>query len=305
MVLDNADGGSPSPPTISGDKIIWTTTDSVIAVPQSGGTPMTVASEHDVANAVVVGDVIYFHGLKLVPNSDPSIPPQAVAVVYSVPLAGGTPTIIDDLGDLLPLAADDSSIYLGGNAVAIRRWTPASGESSDLRIDTGLLVDDIAIAGDYVYVAAQDIATGGLTNGVIARIAKAGGQMNRLVTNIGHPFHVKADSTGIYWAEDPPALFGAGTGRLARSDLSGGSSMALVSGVPRSLAVIDGQVLFSTGVEINRVSTKGGKVTPVATGLMNAGMLVGAKGYVVWVDPAQQAFSGTTSPNLMITCLPP
>ena len=53
------------------------------------------------------------------------------------------------------------------------------------------------------------------------------------------------------------------------------------------------------------IATKGGQVTPIATGLMNAGLLVGVNGNVVWVDPVDQALSSTVSPSVMTACVIP
>src|SRR5665811_645199 len=155
-VLYSTDGGTASQPSVANDQVIIATTSAIVVVPRSGGAPTVISSEVTASSAVVLNGIVYFRGLEIIPNANPALPSQSVPTLYSVPLAGGSTKAIEGFGGFTPLAADDTSIYLGGNASAIRRWTPASGGSIDLPMPPGILVDDIAVAGNYVYIAAQD-----------------------------------------------------------------------------------------------------------------------------------------------------
>lgn len=302
--LFTSTGETVSQPVLAPNEVIFATTDAILGIALAGGMPTTLAREKAPSAPVLLNGVLYFGGLKIVPNVDPAAPPQSVPTLYSVPVAGGDSTAMTGMGELTPVAADDTSLYLKGNAAAIRRWTPSSGSSIDLPLDFGISIDDIAVSGNYVYVAAQDLAVTGLSNGVIARIPKDGGPMSRLVTNIGHPFHIAVDGDGLYWAEDPPALFGAGSGRLARSGLDGSATSTLVNQAPLSLVISNRRVVFSTGTEIDSVPTNGGQITLLASGFQDAGMITGANGILVWVDPSNPAFGSTTPPIVMTACAP-
>jgi hypothetical protein len=140
---------------------------------------------------------------------------------------------------------------------------------------------------------------------VIARIPKTGGSVQRIVTNIGHPGNLAADASGLYWSQDPPAAFGAGPGRLARSNLDGSAPSTLLSQEPISLVAANGRLYFSTGSEIESISVTGGATTTLASNLTFAGLLTVAGGNVVWIDPYGQALSGTAPLNVMTACATP
>jgi hypothetical protein len=163
------------------------------------------------------------------------------------------------------------------------------------------MIDAIAVHGDYVYVAGQDFAN--LTsnqNGVIERVPKGGGQAERIVSNIGHPWNLVADETGLYWVQDPPNY---GSGSIVHSNLDGSSAKTFVASGARSLALANGRLYFALD-GINSVPTTGGTPTSIASGLTSPGMLVVAGGNVVWVDPVVRAFSDPTVPKEMTACVP-
>jgi len=300
-----SDGGIVQQPVVSDGTVFIATTDTVVTVPVTGGTYGVLAQESTPHGLAVLSGLVYFAGLKIVPNMDPMLPPDSVPTFYQVPVGGGTVSAVPGIGSFVPLASDDTSLYLDEGAGSIVRWNPTSNMSVDLDMDLTLLVDDIAIAGGYLYLAAQDISQGGFANGLIGRIPLTGGTVERLVVGIGHPFSVAADAQGIYWAEARPALWGNATGRLASSPLAGGGTTTLVDKDPVSVALMNGTVIFSLGTEIDAVPTNGGQVRTIASGLTNAGMLVAQGGRVIWVDPWSQGSRSTTSPKVMSACVGP
>jgi hypothetical protein len=290
-----SEGGLVAQPVVSDGTVFIATTDTVVTVPVAGGAYGVLAQESTPHGLAVLSGLVYFAGLEIVPSMDPMVPAESVPTLYEVPVGGGAASAVPGFGSFVPLASDDTSLYLGAGAGRIVRWNPTSNMSVDLDIDSTLLVDDLAIAGDYLYLAAQDISHGGFANGLIGRIPLTGGSLDRLVVGIGHPFHVAADAQGIYWAEDPRGLVGYANGRLASSPLGGGGTITLMDKEPVSVALMNGTAISSLGTEIDAVPTNGGQVRTIATGLTNAGMIVGQSGRVIWVDPAIQPLGSATS----------
>jgi hypothetical protein len=300
-----SDGGIVAQPVVSDGTVFIATTDTVVTVPVAGGAYGVLAQESTPHGLAVLSGLVYFAGLEIVPSMNAMVPAESVPTLYQVAVGGGTVSAVPGFGSFVPLASDDTSLYLNVGSTRVLRWNPTSDMSVDLDIDSTLLVDDIAIAGDYLYLAAQDISQGGFANGLIGRIPITGGSLDRLVVGIGHPFHVAADAQGIYWAEDPRGLVGNATGRLASSPLGGGGTITLMDKEPISVAMMNGTAIFSLGTEIDAVPTNGGQVRTIAPGLTNAGMIVAQSGRVIWVDPAFQGFESTTSPRVMSACVGP
>jgi hypothetical protein len=266
----------------------------------NGGDVRTLTTATSPSSAIVLNELVYYSGLATVPDAGFPIPSELQFFV--VPMAGGTPTSIPTLMGLTPVGEDNSTLFLSGGAGAFDRWSPPSGVPMPVPFDQTLLVDGITIQGDYIYLAAQDITMGGFSNGLIARVPKAGGRLERLVQSIGHPWLVTADAQGLYWAEDPMGI--TGEGRLVRSNLDGTSPMTLRSSESLvSLVVSNGRLYYSVGTEIDSMSAAGGPVTVIASGLKDAGLLSIVGGNIVWIDPAQPTFGSTISPVVMTACL--
>jgi hypothetical protein len=291
-------------PVVTGDQVLLAVTESLLTVPLTGGAPNTLAVAEDPTAPVVLDGIAYFQALAAVGAPDAQGKQPSQSQVYAVAVAGGDATPMPSLDTLTPVAADDSALYLEGNSSGLERWTPPSGTASNLPVDAGLLIDGMTIQGDYVYVAGQDIKVGGFLNGVIERIPKAGGSAERIVTGIGHPWNLAADSAALYWSEDPPGLYGVGPGRVARSSLDGTSVVTLLGQTSSSLVAANGRLYFSLGTEVDSISATGGVTTAIASGLTNAGLLAVAGSNVVWVDPYEQALSGTASAVLVTACEP-
>ncbi len=291
-----------SQPVVAGDQVLLAVTESLLTVPVAGGAPNTLAVAEGPTAPVVLDGIAYFQASAAVgvPNAQGKQPSQSQ--VYAVALAGGSATPMPSLGTFAPVAADSSSLYLEEDSLGFERWTPPSGTANGLPVDAGVLIDGVTVQGDYLYVAGQDIKVGGFLNGVIERIPKAGGSAERIVTGIGHPWNLVADSAALYWSEDPPGLYGVGPGRVARSSLDGKSVVTLLGQTSSSLVAANGRLYFSLGTEVDSISTNGGATTTIASGLTNAGLLTVAGSNVIWVDPYAQALSGTASAILMTAC---
>jgi hypothetical protein len=291
-------------PVVTGDQVLLAVTESLLAVPVAGGAPSTLAVAEGPSAPVVLDGIAYFQASAAVGLPDAQGKQPTQSEVYAVAVAGGNATPMPALDTFTPVAADGSSLYLEENSLGFERWTPPSGTANDLPVDAGLLIDGMTIQGGYLYVAGQDIKVGGFLNGVIERIPKAGGSAERIVTGIGHPWNLVADSVALYWSEDPPGLYGVGPGRLARSSLDGKSLATVFQQNATSLVAANGRLYFSLGTEVDSISTTGGATTTIASGLANAGLLAVAGGNVIWVDPYSQALSGTASAVLTTACEP-
>jgi hypothetical protein len=282
--------------------VVLGTTDAIISVSISSGTMTTLTSAESPSNVAILEGNVYYSGLEPVaaPEQDAGVPIPSQQQFFAVPIAGGPAAPVPSLMHFIPVGVDDSALFLINGSLTLERWSPPSGEPTVLAMDNELLVDAVTVQGGFVYIAAQDIATGGFTNGVIARVSKTGGSLERIVTNIGHPWNIASDAQGLYWSEDRPGI--TGTGRLATTGLAGGLTNTLISGNLSSVVVESGRVFYSRGNEIDSISTAGGPETVIAPGLMEAGLLSTVGANLVWVDPAQQAFGGQISPQLMTVC---
>jgi hypothetical protein len=291
-------------PVVTGDQVLLAVTESLLRVPVAGGAPDTLAVAEGPTAPVVLDGIAYFQASAAVGLPDAQGKQPTQSEVYAVAVAGGNATPMPSLDTFTPVAADGSSLYLEESSLGFERWTPPSGAANDLPVDAGFLIDGMTIQSDYLYVAGQDIKVGGFLNGVIERVPKAGGSAERIVTGIGHPWNLVADSAALYWSEDPPGLYGVGPGRLARSSLDGKSVATVFEQNATSLVAANGRLYFSLGTEVDSISTTGGATTTIASGLGNAGLLAVADSNVIWVDPYSQALSGTASAVLMTACEP-
>jgi hypothetical protein len=120
------------------------------------------------------------------------------------------------------------------------------------------------------------------------------------VTNIGHPWNLVADASGLSWVQEPPVGVYADS-HIVRAGLDGSGARALVSHGARTLAVSGGD-LYLAWDGIAKIPVGGGTETMLVPGLKAPGLLSVAGGNAVWVDPVSQARSDPTVPSLMTTC---
>ena len=287
---------------VDGDQVV-VMGQTLVRVPLAGGDPVTLASPEGQFGLLVLGGVAYFEASHAA--GDPIGGKQPTEqTLDAVPVAGGDETTVlgaDSAPSLDSATTDADSLYFPARGqTVITRFTPPSA-SIDLKFSAGSSIDAVAVFGDYVYVAAQDLIVGGSANGIIERIPKKGGTAGIVVSNIGHPWNLVADATGLYWQEDPP---GFGTGHIAHAQLDGSRLTTLVEANATSLALASGRLYFSTGDTIASIATSGGVATTLESGFKSAGRLTLAGDNLVWVDPASQALSDPTVPTVLTACIP-
>jgi hypothetical protein len=291
-------------PTIVGAEVLLATATDVLAVPLSGGGSRAVTSAMSPSAPIAFDGTVYYNALETVPGSDPSAPQPSEQQFFEVPFGGGTPTTVSALKNFVPIANDESFLYLR-DANGVVRWAPPAPPEAEMPIDTKLLVTAITVQGGSVYLAALDVSVAGPSNGVIVRMAPAG-SLDRLVVDIGHPANLVSNGDALYWTEDDPKAITASS-RIERLGLDANAepTTLLSSVVVRSLAAENGRLYLSTGSSIESMLTTGGAVTTLASGQTYPG-LIAVSGYnIVWVDPFEQSLSGTAPVALLGTCLTP
>jgi hypothetical protein len=294
---------------ISDDQIVITS-DQVLRVPLEGGDPIPLATPESPYGLLLLGGRAYFEATHpdgaAVGGKQPSS-----QTLDSVSLAGGdsSTALGDDLapGPLDSASADTDSLYFPArsSSSAITRFTPPSAHDDLALSGPGLLVDAIGAYGSYVYVAAQDLSNEGFSNGLIVRVPKNGGDMQRLITNIGHPWNLVAAASGIYWIEDPQG-FSGGT-QLRHAGLDGSQITNLLAmnsdaPSPSSLAIGGAQIYFAAGDTVASIPIAGGAVTTITSGQNTPGMLTAAGQNVAWLAPASKALSDPTVPQVFTAC---
>lgn len=286
---------------------------SDVIVQAEGLLSVDIASQQATPIAMVDNpyDLVALHDTLYFTATEPDGAPDAQGkvgsktVFQSVPAAGGTPqTFADITPGNLAHAVDDDSMYFDGigssDATSVLKLTPPSTKPMELALDSVIVINAIAVHDGQVYVAGDDFKSKSQTqNGVIERISKNGGKVQRLVSDIGHPWNLIATDDGLYWIEDPPSF---GQSHLVRSNLDGSSRKELIEALDSTLATAYGRLYFASDA-IESISTSGGKPTTVATDQQSPGMFLVVGGNLVWVDPASRALSDTTVPSVLTTCI--
>jgi hypothetical protein len=271
--------------------------------PLTGDPASSLTQGDDLRGLVVVGASVYFSADHVVGAPNAEGKQSSTSALYSAPLAGGAPTLtVDTPLDVDGAVTDGTALYFKGYGVGITRVAIADGARTLLPLSTSLSVNAIALAGGVLYVAATDLGSTSATNGVIVKLPTDGGAAAQtVVADIGHPWSLVADPTGLSWVEDPPTGDFGDPGRVVHSRLDGGGMKTLLDHPARALAVSDGD-LFVAWDSISKVPLAGGAETILVPGLTAPGLLTIAAGNAAWVDPVSQAKSDPTVPALMTTC---
>jgi hypothetical protein len=268
----------------------------------SGGAAFSTLTQGDLPGLVVIGQTAYFLADHAVgaPNAQGKQP--STQALYSLPLAGGDPTLVLDMPlDGGGAVTDGTAIYFKGYGPGLPRVVIADGSRTDLPLPAGMVAFALALQDGFVYVAGQDFraASGTTLNGLIARVPTSGGAPETLVANIGHPWNLVADAGGLTWVQDPPGF--AGDSHIVRANRDGTGQRTLANHGASSLAVSGGD-LYVAWDSISKIPLAGGAETVLVGGLKGPGLLTISSGNAAWMDPANQALSDPTFPALMTTC---
>lgn len=183
-----------------------------------------------------------------------------------VPLSGGTPaSLATAAADAL--AVDNASVYwvspsdCSSNMKQIRS-APKAGGSSVTVANLPYYLPSYGLALDNANVYVAQAGYSGSNVGAIMSTPKGGGSLTTLASGDANAANVIAiDSTAIYWYD----------GGLNKTPLGGGSKSQIASTPPTSgLVLANGALYWVYGAAsgtVSTVSTAGGTVTDLATGL--------------------------------------
>ena len=278
--------------------------DAIDSVPLSGGPAVTLAAPSDPSGLSYLKGNLYFSATEPGGSSNSEGKVSSEEVFEALPLAGGSLTAIPGM-NVSPVASasDGDALYLAASGQsAIIELTGPSATPTTLPLDGTISIDAICAHGGDIYVAGQDLTSSdSFGNGVIERIPKVGGSAERIVSNIGHPWSLVADDTGLYWQQDPLGF--EGNGAIMRANVDGTSLTTLTMVSARSLALANGQLYFTSDA-IYSIPTAGGTATLVASSLATPGMLLVIGSNLAWTDPVSKALSDPTVPEVMTACVP-
>jgi hypothetical protein len=281
--------GEPTGMAIVGDRVILTSSE-IVSVPLAGGDSKTIAQPDYPFGLLVAGGMAYFTAWH---------PSEAL---YSVPTTGGSPAWLMDSPPSWTFAVTDgTSLYFEPDASKLLKMTPPATTLTVLPLGAHAGLGSIAVHGDYVYVAEDDVGTSDVNDGVIERVPKTGGVPERIVSGVAMPYNVVADASGLYWSEGPSGAFGAGRVAHAALDGSGVSTVRYHSAL--SLAVSGGNLFFASD-SVGMIRASGGGVTTIASDVRTPGMLRALGSNVVWVDPAYRGMTDPTPVVVMAACVP-
>jgi hypothetical protein len=272
----------------------------VTSFPSDGSASTTIAKMGEAYGLVLAGGSAFFTAdvPAGAPNAQGKV--SSTTALFSVPLAGGDPTLIPNAAiNMDGATTDGTALYGPGYGFDVSRISIADGAGTDLPLPKGYSIDALALHAGIVYVAAQDLSNTSATNGVIAKLPASGGALQTVVSNIGHPWSLVADASGLYWVEEPP-VGQFGDSHVVHAGLDGSGRKTLLSHGANSLVVSDG-ALFIAADGISKLPLAGGDEVPLVTGLQGPGRLVVADGNAAWVDPVSPALSGP-APLLMTAC---
>jgi hypothetical protein len=294
---------------ISGDQVLYSTTDGLWGVPLAGGMPVQIAP--GAAGVGVVAGTLYYTAEPPsgAPSSDgrqSSAPALYAAAFTGGPIDPSAAVLVADNFFTTAVAADQSSLYAAsGVAGAIVRLTPSEPAPAMLTLDGTLSINALAADPTYLYAAVSDLSAQP-GDGFIARLPKSGGRTERLTAPAGYPEDVAVDATGLYWIQKPP-VGSFGNAQLLHASLTGqnvttlddgsrGSPSALALG-PSALYLLDGA--------LERMGKPGGAVESLTGPLDGAGLLRVSGADVIWVDNAVRALSSAAPVTLEVTCASP
>lgn len=281
--------------------VLATGDDGITSFPLDGSASKTIAHMSGSDGLVLAGGAAFFVASIPAGAPDPQGKVPSAQALFSVPLAGGDPTLEPDGSVSLEGAVTDgTAIYAPAGGSGVTRIALADGARTDLTLSASLLLDSLAVHAGSVYVAAQDLSSSSASSGLIVKVPATGGPALTVVSNIGHPRSLVADASGLYWVEEPP-VGQFGDSHVVHAGLDGKGMKTLLTHGAGSLA-LDGGTLYLASDSISRMALPDGAEVPLVTGLQGPGRLVVSGGNAAWVDPEFPSLSATTPPSLMTVC---
>ncbi|WP_437969730.1 DUF5050 domain-containing protein [Sorangium sp. So ce260] len=213
-------------------------------------------------------------------DNDPVIP-SAIKRVNKSTLAMET---VVEVGYLLSLIGDDSSIYFGdGDGHTIYRMALDGGEPVVLASDAGK-PEHLAQDAEHIYW------TGGSSTNKVYKVAKSGGEVTVIAENEAEPTGIAVDAAFVYWAN-------AGDGGVFKAPIAGGAKALIHQGGSMAGLALRGSTLFSTDMSRNRSvnahDLEGNTTVVLALGQHFAWRVIAPEGQdVFWTNGGDYRFEG-------------
>ncbi len=244
---------------------------TVLKVPLSGGTPVTLASDDEYASALAVNGTTVYWVDSVGPPHDAS---TSTGVVMSVPVGGGTPTTVaSNQGSPDSIAVDSSGVYWANADQCVQQATCATlgaimmlppGGTTPVVVTTVSTAapEAIALDGTNVYWGTPD--------GRLMTVPKSGGISTMLAFYEASIGDIVVSGSSVYWT--------TGTGDIMQTPVGGGASTTLLVGSDSisglavdsdSLYWIDYSNDFETGgstTSVQRIALAGGTPTTLWSG---------------------------------------
>ena len=125
------------------------------------------------------------------------------ALVYFVPLTGGTPKQILSFGGALSptgLVIATTDVFVptdGAQAAVLAGTTSGSTNLTPLDTQSSITFADVAVSSTTVYATVDDVAP----SGAVVAFPRAGGPVKTLVGNLNHPQRLALDGTNLYFTD--------------------------------------------------------------------------------------------------------
>lgn len=259
VVLTDFADFATSPHNIIADtnNVYWFDNSSINSIPIAGGiaTPLSSGAFSPTALQVNENSILWSE------TTCCTVPPPGR--IKSLPFAGGPVTVLSDgLNDPGALTLDSGNVYWSegvvyGDLEGFGRVAsvPIGGGATNTLI-SGVQSNLAPIAVDEANVYVADRWT-------VKKVPIGGGQIEQLAIAGSYIRSIVTDGTSVYWSEDP-------TSNVAKVPVIGGAPASLGGGSgPAGPVVVVGKSVYwmDSFATIKQVSTNGGMVTLIATGL--------------------------------------
>jgi hypothetical protein len=279
-----ATGVYPLGITVGSSNVYWTDArlDTVMSVPSSGGTPVTLASGQLAPQGITVDSTsVYWTN----PNGGGAGP------IISTPLGGGAlTTLASGVDSPFAIAVEGTNVfwtsYNGGTLLSAP--LPAGGTPTTIASGQGHPMLSIAVDENNVYWTSAEDPSGNQGNGSVMSAPLGGGALTTLASGQNTPDGIAVDSTSVYWID-------SGTGVLQSCPVGGGPAVTLATGqnFAYNIAVDSNYVYWATyyGGSVLKVPLAGGTLTTIAVGQ--------ADPYDIAVDATSVYWTNTASGAVM------
>lgn len=190
--------------------------------------------------------------------------------IHSIPRTGGTPTTLAAAGPGNSLAVDSTNIFWVDTSGGVMKAALTGGPTTSIAqvsIFNGNSADRLVLDSTSVYWTEYDT-----TAGKIRKVAKTGGAVATLASNLALPLGIAVDATDVYWST---------INTIQKVGISGGTPTVIASasgGQGLNLAIDAANVYWADricdtttcyGGVLKKVSINGGAVTWLAPVTLN------------------------------------